>query len=300
MSDPLSSSACRVARSTRCSLLSLKLQAFAMLALTIPASLATAQTADEYTPEQLKKHFIETARDYRIRSGSKLLELRSQPLMHWQNPVREQELGTLFVWSRGGRPDVFASVFTYKMDDRVYCRHEVLSLSDGPLAATLDGVTVWTPMKPGLTWKPITDVPAPSGSAGRRLAQMRGIARQFDGTLSIPNSQPSKLTLIPQPVLRYESKGDDVLDGAIFALAVATDPEIWLAIEARKTSGADPVWYFASARSHYHALSLRRNRKLVWQVDSEIALENTRYNERPYSEETYFLFNPANPLPDRQ
>jgi hypothetical protein len=105
------------------------------------------------------------------------------------------------------------------------------------------------------------------------------------------------LTLIPQPLVRYEAPADGVIDGAVFSLAVVTDPEILLIVEARKGDSGSASWQYAAARAHYQDLELRHNRQVVWRAPSVIELENTRAGQLPFAEQPYFIFFPTKPLP---
>ena len=40
------------------------------------------------------------------------------------------------------------------------------------------------------------------------------------------------------------------MDGAVFAFARATDPDVLLLLEARAKTGEDPKWHYALARMH--------------------------------------------------
>ena len=256
-----------------------------------------AQSPATYTPQELRRHFQNVAESYQMRAGGRLLSLREQPLMHWQNTVRQQEQGGLYLWEKNGRPQVLGSIFTYQLDDQVRCRHEMISVSDTPLTSALHAKTVWSPKLAGVEWTPVDGVPKPPESAPRRMTQMRGIARQFSGTLKIPDQQPSSLTLIPQPLVRYQAADAGVIDGAIFSFAVVTDPEIFFLIEAQKSAGGSLGWFFAAARSHYHASELRRQNQIVWEAPMVIEIENTNWGQAPWAHQPYFGFNPPQPLP---
>ena len=103
-----------------------------------------AQTTGTYTPEELHRHFQNEAESYDIRlvGHSKPFELKSKPLMHWQNTVRQQEQGAMYAWFDGELPAVIASIFTYEYDGKVYCKHECLSVSEKPLAAKMNPISV--------------------------------------------------------------------------------------------------------------------------------------------------------------
>ncbi len=217
--------------------------------------------------------------------------------MHWQNTVRKQEQGALYVWDKDGRPQVLGSIFTYQFQNRVHCRHEMISLADRPLTSKLGSTVVWTPKRAGVAWKPCDDVPPPMESAPRRLTQMRAIARQFTGTLDIPDYQLANLTLIPQPLVRYQATNAGVIDGAVFSFAVVTDPEILLVVEARESNGESGSWHYAAARAHYEELELKRKGSMVWQAARVKEMANTRFAQLPYAAEPYFVFFPPQPLP---
>ena len=46
-----------------------------------------------------------------------------------------------------------------------------------------------------------------------------------------------ELRLLPKPLYRYEPKAGPVIDGAVFAFVMGTDPESLLLIEAVKSGG---------------------------------------------------------------
>lgn len=265
--------------------------------LLVVAAPASAQDSSRYQPEELHRHFQKVAESYVIRAGNIRLKLRDQPLMHWQNTVRQQEQGALYMWSKQGRPQVLGSIFTFQNGDEVLCRHEMISLAESPLRAELNSSPVWTPNQAGVKWIAFDSVPPPTESAARRMTQMRSIAREFSGTLQIKEGIPANLTLIPQPLVRYQAPEAGVIDGAIFSMAVVTDPEIFLLVEAKESGGGPAAWYYAAARSHFEELQLRRNKQIVWQAANVGELANTRAGQFPWVNRPYFIFFPPQPLP---
>jgi hypothetical protein len=265
-----------------------------VVSITVQAQGADAST---YTTDQLHQHFQNVAQTYVMRSGNTRLKLREQPLMHWQNTVRQQEQGALYMWAKNGRPQVLGSIFTFQNAGKVQCRHELISLADGPISAQLDATSVWSPERAGVKWIACDSVAAPTQSAPRRLTQMRAIARQFSGRLEITDRQTANLSLIPQPLVRYQAPEAGVIDGAVFSMAVVTDPEIFLLVEAKKSGGGPAAWYYAAARSHFQKLELRRERQIVWQAPAVAELANTRAGQFPFTNQPYFVFFPPKPLP---
>lgn len=249
-----------------------------------------------YTSDQLQAHFQRTAESYVIEAEGKPIILREKPLMNWLNNERQQDRGALYVWEREGQPLVLASIFSYEYNSTVYCRHEMISLAEGPLLAKIDSQLAWSPRKTAMDWRTLDSSISPANTANRRLIEMRSIAKQFSGQLLIPGKQPSKLVLIPQPLHRYQAPTRGVMEGAIFSLAVGTDPEILLVIEAIGSEGKSSYRY-APLRSHYHELQLERDGEVVWKAPMEIALESTVAGENPHCHQPFFVFNPFTPLP---
>ena len=251
-----------------------------------------------YTPEELHRHFQNEAEAYVIeKTGeSKPLVFKLQSLMHWQNTERSQEQGSMYVWLDGDRPAVLASIFTYEHSNRVFCKHEIISLADYPLTARMANTQVWTPKTPGLKWMPLTGAGEPADLPARRLSQMRAIAREFSGTVTKPKGEVTKLRLLTNPLIRYQPTDQTVVDGAVFSFAVVTDPELLLVIEAIQENGK-LSWRYAVASSHYWQLELQRNGEVVWSVPLRMSLETARANQRPDADGAYFTFHAPQSIP---
>ena len=256
---------------------------------------------ETYTADELKQHFENVARGYVITPDStdRPLKLREPPLMQTLNAERQtDQAGALYLWeTEGGSPAVLGMIFTFRYNGRLHCRHEMLSLHKGPLTAEYQSRQVWTPREPGLSFTDLPEVTAPASTAARRLTQMRSIARQFEGTLHITEKQPARLSLLPQPLHRYQAPESGVLDGGLFSLAVGTDFEILLAIEAVKGERGELSWLYAPARGHYHELRLEREGQQVWTAPRVIELERTGPAVLPWCNQPYYILTPEQPLP---
>jgi hypothetical protein len=206
------------------------------------------------------------------------LELRREPVYRWTNPTRVGgQVGEVFVWTYRGRPEVVGSIFSHPTGDgqRVMC-HELHSLSMAVLVVDRSASEQWVPQAAGVELKPVDGAPVPPGNAPQRLAQMRTLAREFNGRSLSDAGQAWELRLLPQPLYRYESTDPDVLDGALFTLvsSAGTDPEIILVLEARKTSSG-PQWVYGAARFSDMNLWLKHKGQEVW---SSIRSEENTFN----------------------
>jgi hypothetical protein len=271
-----------------------------MLLLSQSVAFAQAPSTDDYDKQKLRKYFKDCAKEYKITVGSgEELQMQEQPLMNTRNNERLlDQAGSMFLWEfKSGRPAAIIMVFTYWQDRRLHVRHELLSLSNQKLEAYSKSKLAWEPDGPALVFNELKDVGQPAASPVQRLRQMREIARAFDGELAIFNQPVAKLELISSPLHRYEVPQEGVIDGTLFSLAVGTDFEILLVIEARKDDQDKTTWQWAAARGHYHQLNLKYKDAVVWSAPRNVELEATGPGDLPYAKQSYFLLTPAERMP---
>src|SRR5438132_886597 len=80
--------------------------------------------------------------------------------------------------------------------------------------------------------------PKPALTAAARLTQMRQWARRFAATERV-NDGSIECRLLSQPIDRYQSATEKIVDGAIFAYANGTNPELAVVFE----SDGERWWY---------------------------------------------------------
>jgi hypothetical protein len=207
------------------------------------------------------------------------LKLETPPLLTYTNPVRTgSQHGAIYVWTLDGRPEAIASFWsTYVAGDSAQrdVTHEFQSLSLGPLGSrhvarvgSRGPVPDWNLDRPGVELHFLAEAPAPAGSAPARLVQMRRLAQEFSAKITASNKETtSDLRLLPQPLMRYSSHSAAVIDGAMFAFVQATDPELILMIESRRTADG-PRWHYLAARFTNRPLQLRHGEREVWSCDA--------------------------------
>jgi hypothetical protein len=194
--------------------------------------------------------------------------LEIEPLLRWTDLKAEGD-GTLFLWTSAGRPVAIAQMFSVEGGRR--WPHEFQSLSPHLFSFLRDGRSVWSPEAAGIEFKPLPDAPPPARTAAQRLAQMHSMARLFDASDDYGNRDNIwQLRLLSRPVYRYPKadteakKGEEeVIDGAVFAFVVGTDPEMLLLFEARRNAaGFD--WLYGLAPMTSFALQASHSGKQVW------------------------------------
>jgi hypothetical protein len=189
------------------------------------------------------------------------------PAMRWTNPVNAARDGTVFLWTRSGRPQAILQLYTY---DDEHFSHEWQSLSDGTIIAERDAEAVWKPAGAGLHFTNLKEIELPAATPAARLRQMKALAERFSSTflpyVASESDPPVELRLLRQPLLRYESPDFDVIDGSLFAFVQGTDPQSLLIVEAFGTDQSKAAWRFAFARLASGAVAAKLDDRQVFSV----------------------------------
>jgi hypothetical protein len=220
------------------------------------------------------------AEEYRISPTGhpdQQFKLLLPPVFRWTQPVRGGDDGALFVWLDGGRVMAVGTIFAWPQADGLrVVQHEFHSFAVGPMEAVWRDRGVWSPTK-GVERTPVPEAPTPAGGASQRLRQMKTIAADFGGNSIDPDEGRWELRLLSNPLYRYSlDKADDVLDGALFALAQGTDPEVLLLIEARRAKGGYE-WQYCCGRFSDYRLQVRYRGKEVWSAGSNTSTPGNVY-----------------------
>ncbi len=198
------------------------------------------------------------------------VKLISEPVLRFSDPDRRHSDGTLWVWGDRGRPRAFSEVFL-KDDNESVLYHGVTSTADGPLVGRRKQRTIWSPRRAGVEFAVLPDAPQPSRSSRDRRAEIKRLANRFTAYEIFPEDRRSELRLLTSPVHQYEDQEAGILDGGAFVLALGTNPELILLLEARGGEGADARWNYAVAR--------RGNAPLFVEIDGNPAWEAPVYFE---------------------
>jgi hypothetical protein len=170
------------------------------------------------------------------------LALAPKPLLRYTDPTRggvksEAAVNVLLdacVWRLGteGRPTALVTLelYQYPNGSRVLS-YEFLSMTGAKFSLKHKTENVnWDATASGLSLKDLPDGPKPATTQAARLTQMRQLARRFGAKESF-NKEPIECRLLAQPLDRYQYEADKITDGAIFALANGTNPEIGILLE---------------------------------------------------------------------
>ncbi len=219
--------------------------------------------------EQLQALHLEEAAQWRMQlegAGQVRAELLRKPVYIWTNPTRAGgQHGAVFVWLHQGRPTVVGSVFSHPEAGRRVICHEFHSLATSRLVPERQSAAEsWEP-KAAVKLELLEGAPEPESSAPRRLIQVRALSRKFTAHSIDYMKERWELRLLPQPLYRYEAPTGEVIDGALlaFVTSAGTDPEVILALEARRT-GTATAWYYRAIRFSDSDLFVQYQGKEIW------------------------------------
>jgi hypothetical protein len=227
--------------------------------LALVAVTGTAMCEADEPREDWQPYFRSLAQSYAITADSHPdapFALHPEPILRWSQPVRGGDDGAVYLWLQDGVPAAVGTMFCWPhVDGYRVVVNEFHSFASEPLTARRDDQTPWMPRTPGITWTVFNDAPAIAATPALRLTQMRRLVARFEGE-NIDDSGSDRawpLRLMPTPLHRFDlsqtpaSEPRAVMDGALFALASGTDPEIFILIAARRTPEGDR-WHWDLAR----------------------------------------------------
>lgn len=225
---------------------SLVLGALALVCLPSPI----VGRADEETASEIRKRwqnlYEKRAESLSVSfadSSQRNVRLHPQSLLTYSNPVRNvQGHGSVFLWTESGRPVLIAAYWSAAEPGQPGTRRlsrEWHSLAAEKLRVNVTPEETWRSTGPGIEWQSVKDADEPSKSRALRLTQMRRITNRVRAEIE---TRESELRLMSQPIYRYP-EGSGVLDGAIFAFVMGTDPELLTVVEARTDREGRADWF---------------------------------------------------------
>lgn len=179
------------------------------------------------------------------------LTFKTQPLLRYSDPTRGLADAVLLdasVWRLGerGRPTGLVTLEIYRAGDKMaLLSYEFASLTDAKfsLRHKEHKKVAWDASGSALQVQPLDGAPAPAASAAGRLSQMRQQARRFQVSEKLLNLDVVECRLLTQPIDRYQPAPGKISDGAIFAFANGTNPELGLVLECD-----DKGWSYGAVR----------------------------------------------------
>jgi len=229
----------------------------AQVVLGLLVSLISFVSAEDEPQAKQRLKWMQEALDNLEPQSSELktkvaLTFGSRPLLRYNDPTRggagdkANLLLDAGVWRLGteGRPTALVTVEIYRVNNRSHIMtFEFLSLTKAKCALKHKTEKIrWDPAASALSLKKLPDAPKPAATAATRLVQMRQVARRFVAK-EIVHTDSIECRLLTQPIDRYQSEAEKIVDGAIFVYANGTNPELGVVLE---TDGK--LWRYGTLR----------------------------------------------------
>lgn len=203
-------------------------------------------------------------------------KLVAKPIFRWTNPERNTDVGNIFIWTVHGRPH--ATLGIWPEGDKY--GYEMQSFASQPFLVRFANGEEWRQRTGALRFHFLKTDNPPNRSATRRLLEMRQILRsRFRAQVrNWDKDNPDQLRFLTNPLFRYGSeKPKGVIDGAVFAFAHGTDPEMLAILEARENpNSTELVWHYALGSATLFYLDAYLDGHHVW-TDREKLRDKTYF-----------------------
>ena len=246
-----------------------------LVLLLLPMSLIGRAAAEEPASDTERARHLERMREVagsiRVLADPQRAEsavtLKQEPVLRYADSTRQTLESSLWIWSDGGRPAAILAVEYYpKGPTGPRWLYEIASLSTAPIAAECEGTFRFAAKGPGLKLEELADAPPPAEKEVRRLAQMKELRGRFTAYENATVNGRIELRPLVTPLLRYSDAKQGLVDGAIFALASGTNPEVFLVLEAQAVKGKS-VWQYALVQMTGEAVAVQLDGKEVWKQE---------------------------------
>jgi hypothetical protein len=218
----------------------------------------------------------EAASKYTLVADEKLIRL-PRPVLRFDDSVTLSQHGLVYLWTNSqGLPLAIAS-FYFQADGARVDEFQSLARSE-PLTASFESQQVWKPNSIGLEFKALPREEEVPESREQRTVIMRNAARRFAASVMDRRAGRLELRLLAQPLYRYRDPDRGVLDGAIFAFAKGTNPEVVLLLEAA-THDRAKTWHYGLARMTARACRATLDEQEVWTLS---AVGYKQASDQPY------------------
>ncbi len=267
------------------------------ITLAIPWVLALASLAQtppggrsSDSPDERLKFMKESVRSYEVNvSGERgtTSKIQSEPAFRLGRQGADTLIdGAIFLWTDDtGRPNAAIQMFaipTEREPEGLWI-HEFTSLATKPLTVEREGRAVWSPARAGLEFKPLEGAPVPAATPSQRLRQMHALTREFQATDNFGGRGWTQLRILSKEIARYGKPDSEILDGALFAFVLGTDPEVFLFLEERQGEKG-PEWQYAVAPMTVYALRVSRKDQVIWAISDRTPANDP---SRPFYDTTY-------------
>jgi hypothetical protein len=194
--------------------------------------------------------------------------LAAEPLLLYTDATRATFESGLWIFGDHGRPAAIVATEFYPDHPKgPTWLYEIASVSDHRISAKRDTGLDWLARTPGLSLQELPNAGVPAERAARRLSQMKQLLRRFTARESAVIEGEIELRPLTNALHRYEDPGSTLIDGAIFAFANGTNPEVFVVLEAHAANGGPSVWKYALVQMTGGAVTVSLDGTEVWKCE---------------------------------
>jgi hypothetical protein len=200
-----------------------------------------------------------------VASGDELrtAELNPKPLLYFTNEPHRIVGGSFWGWAVGGRPVALCKVEQYDRgrpdQEWLYC---MTSLSEERIHVEWRDGESWSAKTAGVDVRDFPDAPTAADDERRRLVQMKDLSRRFAAMDFQPDGPgTTEFRLLTQPVWRYSSTEQGIVDGAVFVTAGAG--AVYM-IELHQGQEKKRKWRYAVTAMSAWAVSIKLDDQEIW------------------------------------
>lgn len=177
-------------------------------------------------------------------------KLTANPLLKYNDSTRRNHESTLWLWTEREMPSALMAVEFYPNDSGgPRWLFEIVSLSNSKIAVTRGNNWTWRANRPGVVRKPVPGDVKPADKPGMRLSQARQIRQRFSAHEKEGTEGRLELRPLSTPLYRYADEATGIIDGALFAFANGTNPEVLLLLEVqRDPQSKQDSWVYGFAQ----------------------------------------------------
>jgi hypothetical protein len=202
-----------------------------------------------------------------VESG-KSVPLVAEPLLLYTDATRATFESGLWTFGSDGRPAAIVATEFYPDHPKgPMWLYEIASVSDRRISVKRGTGLDWAARTPGLSLQELPNAGVPAERPARRLSQMKQLLRRFTARESAVIEGEIEIRLLANALQRYEDPDSRLIDGAIFAFANGTNPEVFVLLEAHAVAGGPSVWKYALVQMTGGAVSVSLDGAEVWECE---------------------------------
>lgn len=203
-----------------------------------------------------------------VGTGAKgaVVKLGEKPLLRYNDVTRRLDESALWLWTERELPVALMAIEYYPNDPRgPRWLFEIVSLSNSKIGVVRGGDWKWQAKQPGVVRKPVPGDLKPADKPVQRLVQARQIRQRFAAHEKEGLGGRIELRPLSTPLYRYADEATGVIDGAVFAFANGTNPEVLLLLEAQRDAATkQAIWTYGFAQMTGAEVFASLDEREVW------------------------------------